>query len=211
MTAVTSKCPNCGAPVTFRWSQSVQTTCAFCSSVIVRHDVDLERMGSVGLVPAGNSPIQIGTEGMWRDKAFTVTGRIVYEYENGSWNEWHLILTGGASAWLSDAQSEYALSRLVEKPGDIPNRQAVRRGQHYPLAGEAFEVMTLTRAHYRGVEGELPFEYWDKTDALFVDLRATSGTFATIDYSEEPPLVFVGELAEFGDLRLRNLRQIEGW
>ena len=74
-----------------------------------------------------------------------------------------------------------------------------------------YEVTTITRARYRGVEGELPFEYWDKTEMFFVDLETSDGRFATIDYSESEPLLFLGETVEFEDLQLKNLRRFEGW
>jgi hypothetical protein len=61
------------------------------------------------------------------------------------------------------------------------------------------------------VEGELPFQYWGKQDVIFADMRSADARFATIDYSEEPPLLFVGEALEFEDLRFKNLKQIEGW
>ena len=72
-------------------------------------------------------------------------------------------------------------------------------------------VTTITKAHYGGVEGELPFEYWDKTEMVFADLRSASRGFGTIDYSEDPPLFFLGEAVEFDELKLRNLREFEGW
>ena len=61
-------CPNCGAPIEFRWSSAVQTVCAHCRSVVVRHDVDLEALGEVGDLPPDSSPIQIGTEGRSSDR-----------------------------------------------------------------------------------------------------------------------------------------------
>jgi hypothetical protein len=57
----------------------------------------------------------------------------------------------------------------------------------------------------------LPFTTHDRTDMLFADLRTQDGRFATIDYSEDPPLLFLGETVEFASLQLRNLRQFEGW
>jgi hypothetical protein len=72
-------------------------------------------------------------------------------------------------------------------------------------------VTSLTRAHYKGVQGELPFAYWDKSDVLFADLRTIDGRFATVDYSEEKPLLFLGEAVEFDSLKLKNLRAFEGW
>ena len=85
------------------------------------------------------------------------------------------------------------------------------RGQQFQWNGKTYELTSLTRAHYKGVQGELPFEYWDKSDLLFADLRTTTGEFATLDYSEQPPLLFMGRAVEFNDLHLKNLREFEGW
>ena len=116
-------------------------------------------MGEVSDLPADSSPIQIGTEGRWEEKPFTVAGRIVYEHEDGGWNEWHLVFNDGSSGWLSDAQAEYAVSRLRTPPRPLPDQQALAVGHRYEWQGSPLQVSTLTRAHYRGVEGELPFEY----------------------------------------------------
>src|SRR5215470_1743311 len=105
MTKPVSNCPNCGAKIVFQWSSSVQTVCSYCKSILVRTDLDLERVGQVADLP-DSSPIQIGTEGRFADSAFSVAGRIAYDYDQGSWNEWHIVLNSGGSNWLSDAQDE---------------------------------------------------------------------------------------------------------
>jgi hypothetical protein len=61
------------------------------------------------------------------------------------------------------------------------------------------------------VQGELPFQYWDKTDVIFADLRSLTGKFGTIDYSDEQPALYLGEMVEFDALSLKNLRTFEGW
>ena len=66
------------------------------------------------------SPIQIGTEGVYATKPFVVVGRIIYEYEQGGWNEWHIVFNDGTSGWLSDAQLEYVISFLSHPPGPLP-------------------------------------------------------------------------------------------
>jgi hypothetical protein len=42
--------------------------------------------------------------------------------------------------------------------------------------------------------------------ARFADLRSPDDRFATIDYTEEPPLLFLGRVVSFDALALRNLR-----
>ena len=204
-------CPNCGAAIVFRWSGAVQTTCPACRSILVRHDVDLTRVGVVGDVPATASPIQLGTEGRYAGVPFTVVGRIIYEYDRGHWNEWYLRLGDGGDAWLSDAQADYAVTRLAKAVERLPRADEVQVGEHYTFGETRFEVTSVTTAHYVGVEGELPFEYWDKTEVLFADLRTPSAKFATIDYSEPTPLFFAGEFVDFDSLRMAGLRDFEGW
>jgi hypothetical protein len=207
------RCPNCSAPIKFRWSSAVQTVCESCRSVVVRHDVDLDAIGEVSDLPPDASPIQIGTSGRFDDRAFTVTGRIAYEYEDGGWNEWHLAFDHGSSGWLSDAQAEYAVSSLIERPPQpLPPPEKLTLDSTYTWQDETLQVTTLTRARYIGVDGELPFAYWGKTESLFADLRSHDRTFATFDYSDpEAPLLFVGRFVEFDDLSLRDLRVFEGW
>jgi hypothetical protein len=211
MTRPTASCPNCGAAIEFRWSGAVQTTCAYCHSILVRQDVRLERVGEVADLPPDSSPIQLGTEGRYGGSRFVVVGRIIYDYEHGTWNEWHLTMLDGASAWLSDAQLEFALSHHEQAPGGLPAAHDVEPGRSYHWKGTEYLVTTVTRAHYRGVEGELPFEYWDKQEVLFADLATHGGGFATIDYSETPPILFLGAYVGYDELALTNVRQFAGW
>ena len=210
MTRPVSNCPNCGAKIVFQWSSSVQTVCQYCKSILVRTDVDLMKVGQVADLPQDTSPIQLNTEGIYHNRSFVVIGRILYEYDQGGWNEWHLMMNDGKSGWLSDAQEEYAVSFLASGQ-TLPAESQLQVGEQFQWNGDAYSLSVLTKAHYRGVEGELPFPYWDKTDVLFADFRTATRKFATLDYSDAGPSLYLGELVEFDDLKLKNLRQFEGW
>jgi hypothetical protein len=197
--------------VQFRWSSAVQTTCEFCHSILVRTDVDLKKVGEVADLPADSSPIQIGTEGIYQNKAFVVIGRILYEYESGGWNEWHVVYNDSSNGWLSDAQLEYDVSWLAKPPARLPAPGEIKRGNPFQFDSKMYVATSLTKAHYKAVQGELPFQYWDKSDVLFADLRTTDGDFATIDYSDDTPLLFLGKAVDFDDLHFKNLRLFEGW
>ncbi|MGH9665922.1 MAG: DUF4178 domain-containing protein [Bryobacteraceae bacterium] len=211
MSSRISNCPSCGAPVEFVWSGAVQTVCSFCRSILVRDDLDLRKVGEVADLPPDSSPIQIRTEGIYKNKAFVIVGRILYEYEQGGWNEWHAVFNDGTSGWIADAQLEYDVSFAVASAQAIPPSGDAYRGKQYVFENTPFQVTSRTEAHYCGVEGELPFQYWDKSDVVFADLRSRDGKFGTIDYTEEPPLLYLGEPVEFEDLHFKNLRQFEGW
>lgn len=207
MSGPTTQCPSCGASVSFRWAGAVQTTCGYCDSILVRHGTDLERVGKVSEPPPITSPVQLGTEGSYRGRSFTVVGRIAYGYERGGWSEWHLIFADGRSGWLSDALLEYEISFLVEDPGPLPSEDRVEPGLRIELGGDVYEVTDTTPARYLGTEGELPWEYHDRGYLTFADLRTAEGKSATLDYSEDPPLAFAGEYVSFDSLRLRNVRE----
>ncbi len=211
MSSPTANCPSCGAPVTFRWSSAVQTVCPFCHSILVRSDLDLKKVGTVADLPPDPSPIQLLTSGTYNNKKFDVIGRIIYEYEQGGWNEWHIVFSDGVSGWLSDSQLQYAVSFLV--PGvALPPEDQVFRGKHFTFSNIDLEVSTMTMATYKGVEGELPFPFYGKTNMLFADLRTQGDDFATLDYSDQSaPLLFVGKTVPFEALQLKGVRQFEGW
>ncbi|HEU4453919.1 MAG TPA: DUF4178 domain-containing protein [Longimicrobium sp.] len=212
MTRPTAGCPSCGAPVEFRWAGAVQTVCGSCRSVLVRTDVDLRDVGRKSSPPPSVSPVRLGTRGALEGKRFEVVGRIVYAYERGHWSEWHLAFEDGRSGWLSDALAEYAVTfHAGADAGSVPPAAALRPGEAVRLGADEYVVGSVTRARYAGTEGELPFEYWDKETVPFADLKGREDErFATLDYSEEPPLVFTGRYVPLEELRLSGLREAEG-
>jgi hypothetical protein len=122
------------------------------------------------------------------------------------------VMNDGTSAWLSDAQNEFAVSFPAKVPLQfLPTADQVRVEQQYVWNGVTYTVTAITIAHYKGVQGELPFQYWDKTDVKFADCRTHSGEFATLDYSDDQPTLYLGEFVEFVNLKFKNLRQFEGW
>jgi hypothetical protein len=210
MTQPNAQCPSCGAAIAFAWSSSVQTTCKYCNSIVVRTDVDLRAVGVVSDLPPDISPIQIGTEGRYDKRSFTVAGRIIYSYDEGTWNEWHIVMNDGQSGWLSDAQALYAVTFPVQQ-ADLPKADQVRLQKQFVWNGLTYVVTAITNARYRGVEGELPFEYWDKSEAVFADLRSPQGWFATLDYGDDEPVLYIGRMVDFDELQFKNLRLFEGW
>ncbi len=208
MTRPAGQCPSCGAPVEFRWADAVQTVCPYCSSVLVRHDVALERVGKVSVPPSADSRIQLGTTGEYRGRPFTVVGRIAYAWERGVWNEWHVVTGDGRSGWLAEADGELSMTVLATPAPALPPAQQVAVGAEVEWGGARLQVTEVVSARYAGTEGDLPFAYWDKDEILFADLRSANGRVGTIDYSEAPPLLFAGERVDWDALKLTGLREL---
>ena len=192
----------------FRWADAVQTVCPYCSSVLVRHDVALERVGKVSAPPRADSRIQLGTAGVYRGRSFTVVGRLAYAWERGAWNEWHVVTGDGRSGWLAEADGELSMTVLAAPPPTLPPAERVSVGAEVEWGGERMQVTEVVRARYAGTEGDLPFAYWDKDEILFADLRSGGSRVGTIDYSESPPLLFAGEWVDWDALGLTNLRDL---
>ena len=92
----------------------------------------------------------------------------------------------------------------------LPTPAQAALGRSFSGTARRFTVVSRTLAHYAGVEGELPFEYWDKTDVTFVDLRSEGADFATIDYSDEAPVLYIGKAVDFDDAAAEERAHVRG-
>src|SRR5512139_643498 len=158
-------CPSCGAEVVFTSNISVYAVCKYCSSMIVRHDLDVESIGIAAALPEDMSPFQIGTEGYYQGVHFSLVGRMKIGWEDGSWNEWFMVTDDGRKGWLAEAQGFYAVCFEVEPP---PLDFAVRAIQHQKkdnsfigstlvLNSQKLKVVDSKKSSCLGSEGELPF------------------------------------------------------
>ena len=209
----TANCPSCGAVITFQSAISILAICHYCKSTLIRHDLELENIGKMAELLPDPSPLQLGTEGIYRKVRFTVVGRIQLRYGQGIWNEWYLLFENQRGGWLGETLGNYAVTFLIQPPESPPPFSELRAGQTMTLKGRAFQVTNIETARCIAGEGELPIRVGAGYDAPVVDLQATGNVFATLDYSETPPLVFVGEQVPFDDLKLTRLREVmlAGW
>ena len=207
----TVSCPSCGASVDFKSAASILAVCEYCHSTLVRHDINVENIGKMAELKLDGSPLQLGSRGRYRGAPFDVIGRIQLRFDSGIWNEWHLVFDDGRSGWVGEAQGTYAVSFLTKIAGDVPQFDQLQPGKKVQLKGQWFEVINLDSARCIAGEGELPFSVGAGYDAPVADLLGEKNAFATLDYSEETPLVFIGEYMEFDDLHFSNLRHFDGW
>ena len=110
-------CPSCGAPVEFLSAQSTHAVCAYCKSTVVREGDVLKRIGKMAELIDDHGLLQLGASGQADGQGFTLVGRLQYGYPEGTWSEWHALLSDGSSAWLSEDNGAYVFSRPVQ--GDI--------------------------------------------------------------------------------------------
>nr|WP_243393362.1 DUF4178 domain-containing protein [Leptospira perolatii] len=210
----------------FQNKASVYAVCSNCKTISFKKDVNLEKIGVSGELADDNTILQIGSEGTIRNQNFKVLGRIQLQFDLGFWNEWYVAEENGNTAWLGEAQGTYLYTRL-EKPTNpaavpqlkknenaLPTVVVSMSGRDERLQpGDTFvlnepwtlkEIMTATCV---GGEGELPLGFETGYTATLLDLANENGKFATLDYSEDPPLFFIGDSVKLEDLHLRNLKR----
>ncbi len=205
----TARCPSCGAPVEFKSVASVLAVCDYCQSTLVREGQELADLGKMAALVEDRSPLQRGAEGRWKSRHFALIGRIQLRWEQGLWNEWHLLFDDGKSGWLSESGGEYVISEPVRQTDALPPFSGLLVGQGLILAGHPYSITNVLTAECVAGEGELPFKVGSGYPAPVADLRDEAGRFATLDYSDDPakPLLFIGESVEFNSLAWNNLRQ----
>ena len=207
--AQTASCPSCGAPVVFRSAGSIFAVCEYCQSTLVRHDQALEDIGKMAALVEDRSPLQIGAEGSYKGVHFALIGRIQIRYSQGIWNEWHIMFDDMRTGWLSEAGGEYVLTFVKHVDEALPAFDSLKIAQRFVMAGAPWTVFNIEQAECIAGQGELPFKVGGGYPVNTVDLRGgpNSGGFATLDYSETPPMLFVGEAVDFASLKMNNLRE----
>ncbi|MFN2455869.1 MAG: DUF4178 domain-containing protein [Pyrinomonadaceae bacterium] len=205
MASLEANCPACGAPVVFKSGSSIVVVCEYCRSVVARTDRALEDLGKVAEIVESGSPLDVGLKGTYQSVGFELTGRAQLGHQaGGMWDEWYAAFRDGRWGWLAEAQGRFYLTfRQPHAPQDsIQTFDNLELGQSFePLSGAgAMVVAEKGTARYLAAKGEIPYRLSPDETYEYADLSGQGGLFATMDYSESPPLVFVGRELEFAEL-----------
>ncbi|MGE5182146.1 MAG: DUF4178 domain-containing protein, partial [Acidobacteriota bacterium] len=206
-----ASCPNCGAPIEFRFDDSFVRVCDHCRAAVLRTDRELSSLGEVADLTPIETPLRLFSEGHYGQGTFLLVGMAQIRHAAGGiWQEWYAKLGGGTWGWLAEAQGRYYLT--FEHAGDVPlpAYESLQPGAVVPLPvpGRAtptpFTVAEVTAASYLAARGELPFRLVPQGQFRYVDLSDGHGLFATIDYGDgrEAPSVYVGQQVTLDQLRL---------
>ncbi|HEU4371105.1 MAG TPA: DUF4178 domain-containing protein [Methylomirabilota bacterium] len=203
-------CPSCGAPITFASAQSLLAVCGHCRTTLIRRDLAVEQVGVMAALLEDATPLRLGTEGVWRGSHFAVVGRVQVRWDGGCWNEWYCVFDDGRTGWLGEAAGEYAVSFPATVPEPLPAWESLQPGGRVTLGGTAYEVTDVREAEVVGGEGELPFRVGAGWKTAAADLRTAGAGFATLDYSDDAPQLYIGEIVDLATLCLSGLREPEG-
>lgn len=209
-------CPSCGAENTFKLSNSVFVVCPYCKSSLFKSEDQIELIGKVSDLVDDNTPVQLRSSGTYQGKSFSVVGRVRMKWQEGFWNEWYLFFNDGSTAWLSEAQGEFALMREVKQGLEkLPPSAAWEIQKTITLADKKLVIVDLKRSEVLMSEGELPFRAQVGDKRFSADLRGVGGEILGSLEQDAKALnevrVYFGQIIELSDLKMSYLRTFDGW
>jgi len=181
----------------------------------VQSEDALKEVGKTAALVEDGSPLTLGASGTIDGKTFTIIGRIQYQFGLGFWNEWYINMAddAGGPAWIGEANGMYFFTRL-KKDAKLSSElqfDDLHAGGTVMVDGSEFFIKDIQTSKVVSGEGELPFPFESEYEAPVVDLVRRDGTFATLDFSEDKILVFVGKAVSFRDLHLARIRSVYGF
>jgi Domain of unknown function (DUF4178) len=149
-------CANCGASLEIE-NQFIRTvTCKFCkSSYLLRGTDGLDFTGQSSNLADYPSRLQVGMNGKIRGRAFTVLGRVRYNYDGGFWEEFQVAWTDGAPPdWLEEDEGYWTLFRRERVKSAVPPYDSLRVGSTFSVNNRNVFISEKRQAEVAGSEGQ---------------------------------------------------------
>ena len=210
--AYRAPCPGCGAPVEFKSAQSTHAVCGYCQSTVVRQGEVLQRLGKMAELFDDHSLLQLGGGGVFEGHAFTLVGRLQYQYREGTWTEWIALLDDGSSASLSEDNGAYVFARPAPLKRTAPAPAQFRVGATTAIGGLSYTVASNESVSLRAAQGELPRLPPLGREFAMVELRAQGAArVLSIDYGpqllgESAPALTLGRPVTLDELKITGLK-----
>ncbi|MFN0278821.1 MAG: DUF4178 domain-containing protein [Pyrinomonadaceae bacterium] len=214
MSVLQANCPSCAAPIEFKAGSTIVVVCPFCRSAIARNDRALEDLGKVAEIAESESPLKLGLKGEYKGTRFELTGRAQLRHElGGFWDEWYATFSNGWVGWLAEAQGRFYMTFYQPMPAGVslPTFNGLQLGQTVPEIPNPTPLMVQEKGRGTSVaaDGEIPYKLVPGEQFEYADLAGKNNSFATIDYSIEPPWVFVGGQVTLDEIGLGDAKPVK--
>ncbi len=211
MSVLQANCPSCAAPIEFKSGSTVVLVCPFCRSAVARTDKKLEDLGKVADIAESESPLKIGLKGTFKGNRFELTGRAQLRHElGGVWDEWYATFSNGWVGWLAEAQGEFYLTFYQPLPANasVPAFGNLQLGQTVSEIPNTVPLVVTEKGTATSVaaDGEIPYKLVPNERSDYADLSGAGNAFGTIDYSLNPPWVFVGQQVSLAEIGLADAK-----
>ena len=209
-----ANCPSCAAPLEFTAGSTIVLVCPFCRSAVARTDRGLEDLGKVAEVVESQSPLKLGLKGEFKGTRFELTGRAQLKHQlGGFWDEWYATFSNGWVGWLAEAQGKFYLT-FYQPLGEgvvLPRFDQLQVGQTVDAIPSPTPLMVVEKGVATAVaaDGQIPYKLTPNEQGEYADLAGRDRAFGTIDYSIDPPWVFLGQQVSLADIGLESARPAE--
>ena len=214
MSVLQANCPSCGASIEFQAGSTIVLVCPYCRSAVARTDRGLSDLGKVAEIADSQSPLKLGLKGTWKDIRFELTGRAQYRHElGGFWDEWYATFSNGWVGWLAEAQGRFYLTffQPLAQGTTLPSFAEIQLGQFVNEVPSQSPLMVQEKgaATTAAADGEIPYQFTPNEKVQYADLAGKGGSFGTIDYSSDPPWVFVGQQVTLAEIGLGDAKPVQ--
>lgn len=214
MSVLQANCPSCGASIEFQAGSTIVLICPYCRSAVARTDRGLSDLGKVAEIAQSQSPLKLGLKGTWKNIRFELTGRAQYRHElGGFWDEWYATFSNGWVGWLAEAQGRFYLTffQPLAQGITLPGFAGIQLGQFVNEIPSKTPLMVQEKgtATTAAADGQIPYQFTPNEQVQYADIAGKGGAFGTIDYSSDPPWVFVGQQVTLADIGLADAKPAE--
>ncbi|MGE3465304.1 MAG: DUF4178 domain-containing protein, partial [Pyrinomonadaceae bacterium] len=214
MSVLQANCPSCGGQIEFKAGSTLVIVCPYCRSAVSRTDRGLEDLGKVAEIAETESPLKLGLKGLYKDTRFELTGRAQLKHElGGFWDEWYATFSNGWVGWLAEAQGRFYLTFYQPLPEgvSIPTFTDLQLGQTVPEIPNPMPLMVQEKGKGTTVaaDGEIPYKLSPGEQFEYADLAGKNNAFGSIDYSIDPPWVFVGSQVTLEEIGLGDAKSVK--
>ena len=172
--------------------------------MVARGDQRLEDLGKVAVLVDTGSPLVVGRKGKFRGMPFELTGRAQFSHQAGGvWDEWYASFPNDRWGWLAEAQGKFYLTfaRHLPPQAKLPDPKEIEPSHRFMVPGVGELVANeIGQAVAKSAEGEIPYRLVPGEPLDYIDLTGAGGKFATIDYSDDPPTVYLGQETTLDEL-----------
>ncbi len=121
--------------------------------------------------------------------------------QGGVWDEWYAAFDDNRWGWLAEAQGRFYMS-FEQKVEHLPPFENLTIGEAVPKLATPLVVAEKGTAHYASADGEIPYALVPNSELTYADLSGINGVFATLDYSDDKPVLYAGKEVTLKDLAL---------
>ncbi|RKZ36336.1 MAG: hypothetical protein DRQ37_04360 [Gammaproteobacteria bacterium] len=180
-----NNCPVWGAEGPSRLQYSKMVVCGYCQTSLFIEDQAVKQAGVKSVLTEIPSILELGRRFQYRNWTFEPYSRIRFDYEDGIWDEWWVILDSGVGKWISVDEGDIAVEGKIELKESPPDFDSMQVGATVGLLNQRLKVTEKNSAKCAGLEGELPEVIFPGDTHDYVHLSGPRGLILTVEYFED--------------------------